>query len=174
MSRGRRGASGSPPVLLDLTIESLDHEGRGIARHDGKVIFVEGALSGERVLAVSHRRKPAYEEASVHSVIHESASRVRPRCRHFGTSAAEVFSLGVRMLQSEIQKADRPWDVVSKLPVLEGKKLGTNAAGIRFHDGDYDAAVEVMDAMHVVSFAAVARWALRIMYRDYGNRGEQP
>ena len=108
MSRGRRGASGSPPVLLDLTIESLDHEGRGIARHDGKVIFVEGALSGERVLAVSHRRKPAYEEASVHSVIHESASRVRPRCRHFGVCGG-----------CSLQHMDIPTQVAAKQRVLE-------------------------------------------------------
>jgi len=29
-----------------LQIESLDHEGKGIARHDGKVMFIEGALPG--------------------------------------------------------------------------------------------------------------------------------
>ena len=83
MSRGRPPSSGNTPVVLDLIIESLDNEGRGVAHHDGKVIFVEGALPGERVHAVSHRRKPSYEEASVRAVIRESASRVRPRCRDF-------------------------------------------------------------------------------------------
>ena len=34
---------------MNLHIESLDHEGRGVARHDGKVIFVSGALPGEVV-----------------------------------------------------------------------------------------------------------------------------
>jgi 23S rRNA (uracil1939-C5)-methyltransferase len=43
-------------------IESLDHEGRGVAHVDGKVVFVEGALPGERVDYVSHRRKPSYEK----------------------------------------------------------------------------------------------------------------
>jgi 23S rRNA (uracil1939-C5)-methyltransferase len=37
--------------MTELTIESLDQEGRGIAHADGKVVFVEGALPGERVIA---------------------------------------------------------------------------------------------------------------------------
>ena len=36
-----------------LSIESLDLEARGIARRDGKVVFVEGALPGERVTALA-------------------------------------------------------------------------------------------------------------------------
>ena len=67
-----------------LTIESLDQEGRGIGRADGKVIFVEGALAGERVSYLSRRKKASYEIAEVVEVLSESASRVTPRCPHFG------------------------------------------------------------------------------------------
>lgn len=67
-----------------LDIESLDLEARGIARRDGKVIFVEGALPGERVVATAVRRKPSYEIAKVESVVRESSQRVAPRCPHFG------------------------------------------------------------------------------------------
>lgn len=65
-------------------IESLDHEGRGIARLDGKAIFVEGALPGERVEYTSYRRKPSYELARTLRVEKASADRVTPRCPHFG------------------------------------------------------------------------------------------
>lgn len=79
----RRGAPRAPePVLLQ--IESLDHEGRGIARRDGKVIFVEGALPGERVEAVIYRRKPAFEQGYTTRVITESPSRTVPGCDFFG------------------------------------------------------------------------------------------
>ena len=67
-----------------LNIESLDLEARGIARRDGKVIFVEGALPGERVRAVTVRRKPSYETARVEEILRPSSQRVAPRCPHFG------------------------------------------------------------------------------------------
>ena len=67
-----------------LAIESLDQEGRGVARVDGKAIFVEGALTGERVLAATVRTKPTFETARVTSVVKANASRVAPRCPHFG------------------------------------------------------------------------------------------
>ena len=68
-----------------LEVESLDLEARGVARRDGKVIFIEGALTGEVVTAHTLRRKPSYEIARVGQILRESNLRVRPRCRHFGT-----------------------------------------------------------------------------------------
>ena len=76
-------ASALTPETL-LTIESLDQEGRGIARVDGKAVFVEGALPGERVHAASVRTKPTFETARVTTVVKANASRVAPRCPHFG------------------------------------------------------------------------------------------
>lgn len=66
-------------------IESLDHEGRGVAHVDGKVVFVEGALPGECVDYVSYRRKPNYEKAHVQRVLRASSQRVAPPCSHYGT-----------------------------------------------------------------------------------------
>jgi len=67
-----------------LNIESLDLEARGIARRDGKVAFVEGALPTERVTAQTVRRKPSYEIARVEDILRPAALRVAPRCPHFG------------------------------------------------------------------------------------------
>ena len=66
-------------------IESLDHEGRGVTRADGKAVFVEGALPGERVEYVVRRSRPSYEQAEAVRIIKPSAQRVAPRCRHYGT-----------------------------------------------------------------------------------------
>ena len=66
------------------TIVSLDHEARGIARQEGKTIFVDGALPGETVEYASFRRKPNYELAHLVSVLKPSVARVQPRCPHFG------------------------------------------------------------------------------------------
>ena len=74
-------AAGTPVI----EIESLDQDGRGVGHADGKVIFVEGALAGERVGYASRRVKASYEVAEVGNILRSSASRVVPRCPHFGT-----------------------------------------------------------------------------------------
>lgn len=65
-------------------IDALDHEGRGIAREDGKAIFVDGALPGERVEFASFRKKSSYELAHLVSIQRASSARVEPKCPHFG------------------------------------------------------------------------------------------
>ncbi|HNB06197.1 MAG TPA: TRAM domain-containing protein, partial [Thauera aminoaromatica] len=65
-------------------IDSLDHEGRGVTRVEGKAVFVEGALPGERVEYVVRRAKPSYEQGEVVRVLRPSAQRVAPRCPHYG------------------------------------------------------------------------------------------
>lgn len=74
-----------------VTIESLDMDARGVGRREpdehapgGKVIFVEGALPGERVSYSSYRKKASFEQATLTGVLSESAQRVVPRCRFFG------------------------------------------------------------------------------------------
>jgi len=67
-----------------VIIESLDQEGRGVARSEGKVIFIEGALTGETVSYSSYRKKPSFELAQVTQIHKSSALRVQPKCAHFG------------------------------------------------------------------------------------------
>lgn len=69
---------------LVLDIQSLDLEARGVARHDGKVVFVEGALPGERVRAQIVRRKSSFDTARVVSILKPSSQRVSPACPNFG------------------------------------------------------------------------------------------
>ncbi|MCX8017828.1 MAG: TRAM domain-containing protein, partial [Rhodocyclaceae bacterium] len=70
--------------MSSAIIESLDHEGRGVAHVEGKAVFIEGALPGERVAYTSVRRKPNYEIARLTAIIKASSQRVTPRCPHFG------------------------------------------------------------------------------------------
>jgi 23S rRNA (uracil1939-C5)-methyltransferase len=70
------------PVIA--SVASLDQEGRGIARIDGKAVFVEGALPGEVVSITTLKRKPTYEIARADVILKGSAARVAPRCPHFG------------------------------------------------------------------------------------------
>lgn len=65
-------------------IESLDHEARGVTHREGKTVFVDGALPGERVEYASYRKKPSFELAQLVAVQKPSAQRVVPRCPYFG------------------------------------------------------------------------------------------
>ena len=67
-----------------LQIESLDHEGRGVARHEGKAIFVDGALTGETVDASPYRKKDTFEQAQIERILKPSPYRVAPKCTWFG------------------------------------------------------------------------------------------
>jgi 23S rRNA (uracil1939-C5)-methyltransferase len=62
---------------------ALDQDGRGIARRDGNVVFIEGALPGELVEYQRWRRKPNFDLANLTRVLRESSVRVVPRCPHY-------------------------------------------------------------------------------------------
>ncbi|GGP24070.1 23S rRNA (uracil(1939)-C(5))-methyltransferase RlmD [Silvimonas iriomotensis] len=65
-------------------IESLDHEGHGVARVEGKTIFVDGALPFETVTYNTYRKKPNFENAQAMQILTESFMRTKPKCPHFG------------------------------------------------------------------------------------------
>ncbi|PLC50968.1 23S rRNA (uracil(1939)-C(5))-methyltransferase RlmD [Pollutimonas subterranea] len=71
-------------TLEVFDIESLDLEARGVARRDGKVVFVEGALPGERIVARIAKRKASFDTARLEKVIKPSSQRITPGCPHFG------------------------------------------------------------------------------------------
>lgn len=70
-----------PPFTV--RIEDLSHEGRGVARREGKTIFVEGALPGEEVSCAYTARRGRHDEARVLAVLTPAPQRVPPRCAHF-------------------------------------------------------------------------------------------
>jgi 23S rRNA (uracil1939-C5)-methyltransferase len=99
--------------MPEYTIESIDHEGQGIARSDeGKTVFVDGALAGERVTARITRQKPTFDKAALESVIVASAERVTPRCKHFGVCGG-----------CSMQHLDPRAQVAAKQRVLEDNLL---------------------------------------------------
>ena len=70
--------------ILEVEITDLSHDGRGVARVDGKTVFVAGGLPGERVRARRTQRHRNYDEAKVEELLTRSADRIEPRCPHFG------------------------------------------------------------------------------------------
>ena len=71
---------------LELTIDSLAQGGNGVARLDGYVVFVQGAVPGDRVKAVVTKSKRDYGEARAVEVLEPSPDRIEPRAAHPGAS----------------------------------------------------------------------------------------
>lgn len=69
-----------PSQPLTLSVTKLSDDGRGIAKYEGKTIFVSGALPGETVRAQLTRVKPRFSEAKVTQLMTISDDRVEPRC----------------------------------------------------------------------------------------------
>jgi 23S rRNA (uracil1939-C5)-methyltransferase len=89
-----------------LTIDSLDLDAQGVARStDGKVVFVEGALPGEKVQVQVGRRKNSWEQATLTVLGRESAQRVRPGCEHFGLHAGACGGCKMQHFQASAQVA---------------------------------------------------------------------
>jgi 23S rRNA (uracil1939-C5)-methyltransferase len=71
---------------LELTIDSLAFGGEGVARlgDGGYVVFVAGAIPGDRVRAVVHKRKRSYAHARTLEVLEPSPERLEPVADHPG------------------------------------------------------------------------------------------
>ena len=113
-------------------VESLDHEARGITRLDGKTVFVDGALPGERVSYASFRRKPNYELAHLVEVVKPSSLRVEPRCAHFGVCggcAMQHLDPAAQVAAKQRVLEDTLWHVgrvrpAQILPPVQGEAWG--------------------------------------------------
>src|SRR5580765_3882038 len=69
---------------VELLVDDLAFGGRGITRVDGFVLFIDGALPGDRVAARVTKRKAHYAEARAETILVPSPLRVAPRCTHVG------------------------------------------------------------------------------------------
>jgi 23S rRNA (uracil1939-C5)-methyltransferase len=60
-------------------------EGKAIAKHENLVVFIEGAVPGDVVDVMVHRKKNSYAEAKAIKIVSPSPYRIDPKCEHFGT-----------------------------------------------------------------------------------------
>jgi 23S rRNA (uracil1939-C5)-methyltransferase len=71
--------------VVDLDVTDIGFEGKGIARIDGElVVFVEGAVPGDKIRAKIKKVKKKFAEAVIEQVLENSEFRTKPECEHFG------------------------------------------------------------------------------------------
>ena len=71
-------------TIENIAVTDYAAQGKALARHDGKVIFIEGAVPGDMVDLLLTKNKKDFAEARVLQLITPSADRVTPFCMHFG------------------------------------------------------------------------------------------
>ena len=81
MARRRKRLPTDP---VEVTIESLSHDGRGVTHIDGKAVFIDGALPEERVKFQYSSQRRRHDEGFTVEVLEASSDRVEPKCQHFG------------------------------------------------------------------------------------------
>ncbi|MEF3169012.1 MAG: 23S rRNA (uracil(1939)-C(5))-methyltransferase RlmD [Deltaproteobacteria bacterium] len=131
------------PAPITTEVLSLSHDGRGVARVDGKAVFLDGGLTGEKVRFMRLRKRSRFDEGRVVEVIEPSPDRVPPACPHFGVcggcslqhlrpSAQIAFKEGVLIELLERFGGIAPDEI---LPPLTGPVLGYRRSarlGVRY------------------------------------------
>ena len=121
MSTSAPAAARVAPAPVVAKIASLDQEGRGIARIDGKAVFVEGALPGEVVTITTQKRKPTFDLARADAVLKANAARVEPRCPHFGVCGGcsqQHFDAAAQVAAKQRTLEDALWRLGRVRPAL--------------------------------------------------------
>lgn len=72
------------PLLQHIEVTGYASEGKALARVDGKVIFISGAVPGDIANIQVTKSKKDWGEAIVKEIVKPSADRVQPFCKHFG------------------------------------------------------------------------------------------
>jgi len=70
--------------IITVDVTDLDPFGQGVARHQGKTVFIPGLLPTERAEVTLTEDKSKYARGKVKRRLNDSAERTAPRCPHFG------------------------------------------------------------------------------------------
>jgi len=72
------------PFHAELEIVDTATDGRGIARHDNRVVFVTGGVPGDILQTYIHKKEKKSLVGKIESVVQSSPLRTTPVCQHFG------------------------------------------------------------------------------------------
>jgi 23S rRNA (uracil1939-C5)-methyltransferase len=118
--------------LGEFTIDRLSHDGRGVASLDGKTVFIDGALVGERVTARLVEDHARFIDARIDQLIESSPERVLPPCEHFASCGGCQLqymqpSAQVEMKQKAVLEQLQRWGGVVPKKILPPISAGDRA-----------------------------------------------
>jgi 23S rRNA (uracil1939-C5)-methyltransferase len=124
-------ASGTKPAargprrgeLLEVEVDSLAFGGRGVARAEGFVVFVAGALPGDRVRVEITKAKKRFAEARTVELLQAGADRIPDRCTHGGEPCPGAPWQGLPYEQQLAIKSEQVGEALRRIGDLEGYEL---------------------------------------------------
>lgn len=170
MSARRKRKLPVDPVAVH--VDTLSHDGRGVARIEGKAVFIDGALPGEDVRFVYTAKRRKHDEGRAVEIIKPSPDRVEPRCAHAAICGgcslqhmAPAAQVGAKQ-QVLLDNLDRiggvrPGDVLApltgpvrgyrykaRLGVRDVRKKGKVLVGFREKRSSYVAELSACEVLH--------------------------
>src|SRR5689334_2727843 len=112
-----------PGQELDLEVDALAQGGRGIARANGYVVFVTGALPGDRVRVRLTKTKRAYAEGRTVELLGPSPDRIPDTCTHDGEPCPGAPWQGLDYERQLAEKASQVDEALRRLGKLDGFEL---------------------------------------------------
>ena len=130
--------------LVDLRIEDMAFGGKGVAREDGKAVFIPYTIEGELVSAEVLREKKQFAEAKLVEVKESSPDRVGAQCQYFGRCGGCAYQhidyqhqLGIkwRQVRDALQRIGKLKDIPMR-PIIPSPRHYTYRNRITVHAHD--------------------------------------
>jgi len=155
--------------LLELEIDSLAFGGRGVARAEGFVVFVAGALPGDRVRVEVTKGKKRFAEARAVEVVRAAADRLPDRCVHGGEPCPGAPWQGLPYEQQLHHKQEQVDDALRRIGGLGGfetEEIVPAAEQWRYRNKLEYSFGESEDGEPTLGFHARGRWDLTVDVDD--------
>jgi len=108
-------------ILENIAVTDYAAEGKAIARQDGKVIFISGAVPGDTADILITKNKKDWAEARALKITKPAPDRVTPFCRHFGICGGCKWQMlpYEKQLQYKQQEAEQNLKRIGKIDLPE-------------------------------------------------------
>ena len=106
--RKQRKSAMEKGQILELTIEDMSQEGKGIGKADGFAVFVDGAVVGDRVQVQLQKMKKRYGFGKLLKILEESPDRIESFCEQRGECAPPPGQvIGIESIKGAVLDANR-------------------------------------------------------------------
>jgi 23S rRNA (uracil1939-C5)-methyltransferase len=169
------GATGEKPAArrhrgeqLEVEIDSLAFGGRGVARADGLVVFVSGALPGDRVRAEITKAKRRFAEARAVELLSPGAGRIADRCVHDGEPCPGAPWQGLPYERQLAEKSAQVDEALRRIGELDGFELEQIEPALEQwrYRNKLEYSFGESDGEPILGFHARGRWDLIVGVED--------